>query len=261
MLGSRVNNLAFCTLAMTPRYCGLAARFAASVQEFMPGTMVVILTDHPLFFRGLENCISVPHRQQGIRHCFHDKRLVLEQTLRQFETAILVDADSRLTDPLPTAIDWLPGLTSGNTNAILAHGANRKDLSLQRILAYGATDLGVTLDEAYFVHESLLVVRRDRDRELEFLQRWGRLARYLELRGVYAGEGNAIGLAAAAVGWCPQRQGWDALKGAVEHCYASRSPEPKSWQHKLRRGLGFSYRWSRESLMALGDPRFYYGAP
>lgn len=92
-----------------------------------------------------------------------------------------------------------PGITAKIAwHNIVKHNKNQTQIQiLQRI-----TDkFDLDLKDVSFVHECLFAVTKDQGRELEFLDTWERIAAYCELNKFYRGEGHAIGLAAAKIGW------------------------------------------------------------
>ena len=64
-----------------------------------------------------------------------------------------------------------------------------------------ADKLDLDINKVKWIGESLFIVSKDNGKEQEFIDIWGKLASYLELRGMHGGEGNIMGLAAAKVGW------------------------------------------------------------
>ena len=72
------------------------------------------------------------------------------------------------------------------------------------------------LRKAPWCHETRMAVTKD-GRETSFFSAWGHAAEFLQARGVYSGEGDVVGLAAAIAGW---RVDYEALAGvasAIRH--------------------------------------------
>ncbi len=245
----------FCTLALGAKYRNLTKQLASNLETHSPGAALVILTDEPSDFNSNNNILAYKYRQQGILMCFHDRRLVIEKALTQFRTAIHIDADTKIVDNIPD-IDWFPGII-GRTENLLQHIENFSPERLKAIKNI-ASKLEIPLENANYVGESLYMVGKDEGREKEFVKYWGLIGRYLELQGIHGGDGNAIGLAAAKVGWTVKSDGWLKLKKVAKHLDASYEPTPETKLDNLKRRLGYHYRLNRARLMALKDFNFYY---
>jgi TusA-related sulfurtransferase len=186
----------FCTLALGKKYHTLALELAKDIKKYSPGTTFLILTDRPDRFKNIDNVIAFKHQPESIKF-YHDKRFVIEKAMSLFNTCIFLDADMRILAPVSSNLEWLPGITARTGSHIIKHN-QRKNKELE-IIHKISNKLGLELDRVKFVHEFLFVVTRDRGNELEFLKQWETIGRYFEVNGIYAGEGNAIGLAAAKV--------------------------------------------------------------
>lgn len=210
----------FCTLALGRSYRALALELAKDLERFSPSTPLVILTDDPADFQRQTNVLAFPHRQQSVG-CYHDKRFVFRQALSLFPSCIWIDADMRILQPIPETLDWVvqPGITArvcesmGKKYAKVALGtASAETRKEYQITQTAAQTLGLTLEDetVQFVYEYLFCLTQDQGREQEFLRVWDGLAPLYERRGIFAGEGNAIGLAAAKAG-LPVR--WNTMEG------------------------------------------------
>lgn len=221
----------FCTLAIHPQYRKRARLLCADVAP----APIVVLTDEPPDFADL--------RVRAIRHeptgpmaidylqrlaptgnnrgaaAYHDKRFALQAALEDFDTAIFLDADSRV-GPLPR----LDGFPAGIAVVPLVRKSVAEHLETcgsWRLPAFVALareltgDVGV-LDRARWCHETPLAVTRD-GREQAFFSTWGRAADLFQRQGVFSGEGGVIGLAAAAVGWDVDYDALSALDRAIQH--------------------------------------------
>lgn len=187
----------FCTLALGKKYRSLAQLLAKDLAHHSPHTPLVILTDKVSWFQGFSNVLAFEHRQQGVK-CYHDKRFVIKRALSQFKTCIFVDADMRVTGEVPVHFNWKPGITARTGCGITKHNQTRsKDLS---VISNIAKKWNLSLETVSYVNEFLFTVSRDEGKEIEFLKNWDAIAPYFEVHGVYDGEGNAIGLAAAKAG-------------------------------------------------------------
>lgn len=211
----------FCTLALGTKYCGLALLLAKDIEKYSPHTSFVVLTDHPDDFSKQSNVLAFKHRQQAVK-CYHDKRFVIEKSLSMFNSCIFIDADMRILAPVvPQEMKWLqlPGITARGCDSmpkkyatVLAGTANAKLGKEFQVTQKAAKKLNLQLEseEVKFVYEYLFAVTKHSGREIEFLRQWEKIAPYYEFNGVYDGEGNAIGLAAAKAG-LPVR--WSAMEG------------------------------------------------
>lgn len=265
-------DFAFCTLALGQKYHQLTQTLAQEIQQYSPGTYFVVLTDNPQFFGNNSNVLAFKHHQRGILKCYHDRRFVLEKALSKFRVAIHIDSDSTILGEIPD-IEWLPGLTSGAYRNILEHSQNQINPHRKQLIQNLGQKLGVSLENANHVEESLFVIARDNGKEIEFIKQWDKIGRYLEMNGVHEGDGNAIGLAAAKVGWKIQETGWHTLKKVVEHRGITWNKAPTKnessssnqnsrivshfWDRQKQR-IGYHYRLNRDRLIGLTDINFYY---
>ncbi|MGB3514636.1 MAG: hypothetical protein WBA93_36590 [Microcoleaceae cyanobacterium] len=251
----------FCTLALGQRYRDITKELAKDLETNSPGISLVIYTEKPNDFSNYKNVITFEHHQQGILHCYNDKRLLVTKAISLFEVAIYIDADTRILESLPKDIEWKPGLTGRQKN-LVEHVSKYRSHSLP-ILQKLADKLNIS-DELFnnssWIGEALFILARDNGKEIEFLKTWGKMSRYAELKGMHAGEGSLMGLAAAKVGWVinSDSQGWQKLSQISQHWDASRSkPKPTFW-NKLQKRIGYHYRLNKTRIMALRDFQFYY---
>ena len=204
----------FCTLAIHAPYRSRARRLCAET----PHLSWRVLTDAP------EDFASLPVR--AVRHAptgpmavdyleripptgggngaaaYHDKRFALLCGLEDFDTAIFVDADSRIgaLPPLgafPPGLAVLPVVRKSVAEHLETCGPWRIPAFFD--LARHLTGDTAILDSARWCHETCIAVTKD-GRESAFFDAWGRAAAFLQARGVYSGEGGVLGLAAAYAG-------------------------------------------------------------
>jgi hypothetical protein len=150
---------------------------------------------------------------------YHDKRFPLLAALREFDTAIFVDADSRIgllprLPVFPAGLAVLPVVRRSVAEHLETCGPWRLPAFTE--LARDLTGDSGVLRSAPWCHETCIAVTRDGN-ESRFFEAWGRGAAFLQDRGVYSGEGGVIGLAAACAGWTAD---YDALAGIapwIEH--------------------------------------------
>ena len=147
---------------------------------------------------------------------YHDKRFALRAALENFDTAIYLDADSRIAalPPLgvfPSGLAVLPVVQKSIAEHLETCGSWRLPVFVE--LAQHLTGDAGILQAARWCHETCVAVTRD-GRESRFFEAWSVGADFLQSRGVYSGEGGVIGLAAAY-------SGWDVDYGALTRIAAS----------------------------------------
>ena len=247
----------FCALALGEKYRILAKELARDLEKNAPGRTFIIGTDRPSDFKEYNNVSAYKQYQQGILHCYHDKRFPIAKSLETFSTAILVDADTKFLGKIPNAIDLVTGI-NGCHEELIPHVKKYTPERLSRLEKI-ATKLNINLENTQFIGESLLIVSRDEGKEKEFIKEWGEIGRYLELRGIYSGEGNIIGIAAARVGWDVARSpGWETINRVRKHIDASYQATQKTAWQLLKRKLGYHYRLNKTRVIALKNFNFYY---
>jgi hypothetical protein len=250
------NNYCFCTLALGKRYRDMAGELACDIEKHAPGIKFVVLTDKPADLAGYGNVLAFKHSQQGIFSCYNDKRFVIEKALSLFNTAIHIDADSKVIAGVPSDLEFLPGI-SGCSEGIITHLKKTRPERLPRYEKVAAK-IGVSIESAQWIGESLWIITKDAGKENEFIRHWNKITSYLELHGINDGEGNVMGLAAAKAGWQARSEEWQKLKGAVTHQDASDIPYKRSFLDKQVRRIRYHWRLNKARLLALKDFNFYY---
>jgi hypothetical protein len=221
----------FCTLAIHAPYRQRARRLCAGATS-VPW---VVLTDEPADFADLPvrairhaptGPMAVDYRERlsptgdgrGAA-AYHDKRVAVRAALEDFETAIFLDADSRLgalppLGPFPRGLSVLPVVRASIDTHLETCGSWRRPafLDLARDL-FGHDDV---LRTARWCHETCYAVTRDGN-EGRFFDAWGRAANFLQSRDVFSGEGGVMGLAAAYAGWPTDYEALGALEGVLQH--------------------------------------------
>jgi len=246
----------FSTLALGQRYRSMARDLAGDIETYFPGIALVVFTDKTLDFKGQPNVISFKHRQQGIQHCYNDKRFLLEKSLSLFPSAVHLDADTRIFTGVSGPIELNPGIT-GRSENLIEHVKKYRPENLEDITRV-ASKLEIDVESARWIGESLFIVTRDQGKEAEFFRLWGLIGRYLELKGMHSGEGNVMGLAAAKIGWeIEKTETWQSLVDIKKHLDASHQRNLNSLE-KLQRRIAYHYRLNREKIQALRDFDFYY---
>lgn len=224
-------NACFCTLAIHPPY----RRRAQLLVGDAPAMPWIVLTDEPNDFVDLpvRAIRHVPTGPMAIdfqtrlpptgggrgRPAYHDKRFALQAALKEFDTAIFVDADTRFSS-LPRLPRFRSGiavdkaLRSSIADHLSRWGQTRKP-GFEK-LAVELTGDAKTIDSARWCSEALFAVTRDGN-EPKFFEAWGRGAKFLQDLDIYTGEGGVIGLAAHCAGWTVNYSTISKLVAATKH--------------------------------------------
>lgn len=200
-------NYCFCSLALGEKYCHAAKDLAQDLEVAFPNVWILILTDHPSFFKNLKNVLIKKHRQQGILYARHDKRCVIDCALKKFDSAIFIDSDSRFRwKDVDIKMEWHKGVNVGCTFFSLNHMLKNKEFDDQILVYKDAIEswLGVDFNKAKFFDTRLFIITKDSEKEKLFLKTWQRLEFFLFSKKISVGDGFIQGLAATKVGWEPQ---------------------------------------------------------
>jgi hypothetical protein len=223
--------IGFCTLAVHAPY---RERARLLCHDLEAGAFVV-LTDEPDDFSDLpvRAVLHVPTgpmaadylqrlaptgNNQGAA-AYHDKRFALQAALQEFDTAIFLDADSRLSalppiGAFPPGLAVIPVVRKSIADHLAACGAWR----LPAFIAL-ARELSLDVDAlhaARWCHETCYAVTKD-GHEDRFFAAWAHAADVLQGQGVYSGEGGVMGLAAAYAGWTVDYDTLLPLVPVVQH--------------------------------------------
>ena len=225
-------SICYCTLAIHAPYRRRARQLIA---DLSPAPWVV-LTDDPDDFadlpvRAIRHEPTGPMAKDYVERlpptgnnrggaAYHDKRFALQAALRDFDTAIFLDADVRIpqapapSGPLPPGLAVLPGARESLATVLELRGQWRAPVfaDLARALI-GDTAI---LQSAYWISEWCYAVTRD-GREVRFFEAWDRAAAFMQGRHVFSGEGGVMGLIAAYAGWEPHPSGLAWLAPFIQH--------------------------------------------
>ncbi|MEL6355003.1 MAG: hypothetical protein AAFR58_25155 [Cyanobacteria bacterium J06627_28] len=248
----------FACLALGQKYRRLAKQLAADFGRFAPDYHLLMGTDVPSDFAELSNVEAFLLKSRGILHCYHDKRFLIERGLAQFQTVILTDADSRLTGQIFLDDEAEPGVYGIFTSNVVKH-SQRYNPARLKFFRRLAKKLDFDLEQATFVGESLFAVCAPPPQANAFLENWDKMARYLELNGVHAGEGNVIGMAALKAELPIRSAEWLEQIGKVcEHMDASQEKKTVGFFQRLQKRVRYHLRLNQARFFALGDFRFFY---
>jgi hypothetical protein len=150
---------------------------------------------------------------------YHDKRFAIRAALRDFDTAVFFDADSRvpglpLAPAYPAGLAVVPVVRKSIAEHLETCGSWRRPAF--EVLA---RDLGgdiQILETARWCHETCYAVTRDGNED-RFFRAWARAAELMQRQGVFSGEGGVMGLAAASAGWTTDYDVLAPLVPFVEH--------------------------------------------
>jgi hypothetical protein len=224
-------NACFCTLAIHAPYRQRAKLLFADA----PQLSWIVFTDEPEDFAGLP-VRAIRHSPTGPmaedfltklkwtasgrgRPAYHDKRFVLQATLEEFDTAIFVDADSRMS-PVPKLPTFSPGIAAVKevyaslVEHLSRYGSDRLPAFEQ--LAVHLTGSAEVLKSARWCSEALFAVTKDGN-ESKFFEAWERGAEVLHSQNVFTGEGGVIGLAALYAGWTVNYNTLNKLAASIHH--------------------------------------------
>jgi hypothetical protein len=223
--------VSFCTLAIHAPYRRRARRLCADA----PDLPWIVLTDEPDEFadlpvRAIRHSPTGPMAIDYLKHlpptgegrgaaAYHDKRFALKAALEDSDTAIYVDADSRIASlprlgVFPPGISVLPVVRKSVAEHLDTVGSWR--LPVFAAWARGLTGNTDLLDQAKWCHETFVAITKD-EREPRFFEAWGWGAEFLLARGVYSGEGGVIGIAAAYAGWNVNYDALSRIAKVVHH--------------------------------------------
>lgn len=221
----------FCTLAIHGPYRQRARLLCADLAP-LP---LVVLTDEPADFVDLP-VHAIRHESTGPMAAdylerlaptgnsrgtaaYHDKRFAVQAALNDFDTAIFLDADSRIIGVPPVA-HFRPGLAVIPVvqRSIAAHLETCGSWRLPAFEELARDLVGTTevLLAARWCHETCFAVTKDGS-ENRFFSAWGRAAAVLQKLEVFSGEGGAMGLAAACAGWTVDFEVLIPLAALIEH--------------------------------------------
>ena len=221
----------FCTLAIHAPYRRRARLLCADA----PTVPWLVLTDEPDDFKDLpvRTIRHVPTGPMAVDYlarlpltgegrgaaAYHDKRFALLAALEDFDTAIYVDADSRVgalpkLGVFPSGLAVLPLVRKSVAEHLDTCGSWRMPdfVELAQHLN-GADDI---MQSARWCHETIVAVTKD-GRESDFFAAWSAGAEFLQSRDVFSGEGGVIGLAAAHAGWNVDYDFLTDIAASIQH--------------------------------------------
>jgi hypothetical protein len=150
---------------------------------------------------------------------YHDKRFVLQGALQEFDTAVFVDADTRVTRRLRIPA-FKPGIAVVKVvrASIIDHLSRWGPERLPAFEDLASKLIGdvEALKSARWCSEALFAVTKDGN-ESRFFEGWARGAEILHSQNLFSGEGGVIGLAAEYAGWTVDYDSLDRLAASTKH--------------------------------------------
>jgi hypothetical protein len=224
-------SICFCTLAIHAPY-RMRARMLC---RDLTGEPLVVVTDEPADFADLPVRVIrhhatgpmaidylrrlAPARDGDGAPAYHDKRFALQAALEDFETAIFLDADSRLHAPprveaFPPGLAVLPDIRESIAEHLETYGSWRRPAFMQ--LARDLMGDAEALKSAPWCQETFYAVTKD-ENEARFFWAWEQAVGSLQRQGIHSGEGGVMGLAAAYAGWKVDYEALAPLAHLVQH--------------------------------------------
>lgn len=230
-LQGRRASVCFCTLAIHGPY----RKRARLLFEDVPQVPWVVLTDEPGEFvdlpvrairhvptgpMAIDFVTKLPPMGSGLGEpAYHDKRFALLAALEEFETAIFVDADTRVR-ALPRLPNFRPGIAVvKELNASIAEHLSRWGSQRRPAFEKLAVDLtgdADVINSARWCSEALFAITKDGN-EGKFFETWERGAEFLKRQGLLSGEGGVIGLSAVCAGWTVDYETMGKLARKMRH--------------------------------------------
>ncbi|NES25291.1 MAG: hypothetical protein F6K41_41930 [Symploca sp. SIO3E6] len=204
------DRICLCSAAFGFKYRQLAKLLAQDLSEHNPLLSLVLYTDNPSDFRHLPNVDSYLHTGQFILP-YNERRFAIGKALERYPACIYLDCDVRITAPITLDFDILPGITARSCAsyqkryAKLFNGIDKKHKELHklRVAQKMARKVGLDIrdERLMWVNEFLFIVARDGGKEHQFLELWGKLAKFGSLRHLHKGPCHPIGIAALKTGF------------------------------------------------------------
>lgn len=225
------SSIGFCTLAIHAPYRQRARLLCADLAP----APVVVLTDEPANFADLP-VRAIPHSPTGPMAvdylerldptgggrgaaAYHDKRFAVQAALEHFDTAIFLDADSRVGalppfDAFPPGLAVVPFVRRSIAEHLATCGSWR--LPAFEEIARDLMGRPAALHDARWCHETFYAVTKDGNED-HFFRAWERAADLLRRAGVFSGEGGVMGLAAASAGWTIDYERLASIEPLIHH--------------------------------------------
>ncbi|MEL4894615.1 hypothetical protein, partial [Crocosphaera sp. Alani8] len=249
----------FCTLAFGDPYRLAAKHLAQQLQKCDIDLFVV--TDEPQYFKDLPKVNAVKLHRTSILYAYNDKRFALENALKHYECAVLVDADSEIIGDIPQVLEIPPGMYANTSCKSLEENLKKHHPKNYGSFQLLAQKLKIDLSQTQWICENLIIIRRSSDQEWKFLDTWELADRWLGIRQVFQGDHSYIGVAAAVAGWqVDNHPEFSRIKEIIKNQgrrhigFTGKVWQPKS---KIFRKMGFYWRWLQAFLRTFLEPKKY----
>ncbi|MGD1714623.1 hypothetical protein [Dapis sp. BLCC M172] len=198
----------FGTLAVGKEYQSLALLLAKDLEIYAPETKLVIVTNNPKYFNKQCNVLAYKYQGNSVK-IYNDKRLVIEKALSMYNTCIFLDADIRIGQKVPADLEFPPGILAFSCWSLFKFMNRKNDQPnivnkeywlRQEIITKVSNYWQINLEKSKFVQDFAFIITKNEKYD-HFIKTWEIIAGYLELKGIYAGAGFIIGLAAAHTGF------------------------------------------------------------
>lgn len=217
-----MKNFAFCTITYGDKYIGFGNSLIKQINDM--GYHIFVLTNNISHYAQTE--ILTPIQYEKEYFSFHEKRIVMQECLKHYETAIFLDADVHIqgVDNLDIFQDIDPGLhifanfgdisltflnddisvcnIKGNRNT--KYG--KEGLDILNRLGYKYEKIFHEKSKGYLEHflEGRWIVKKDNGNEIKFFEIWDSLVDFCEeidiklnyMDSIGAGEGAIMSIAA-----------------------------------------------------------------
>ena len=219
-----MNNFAFCTITYGEKYVILGDALIDMVTS-LGGHIFVMTNDLNHYDNVNENVTLIEYPKTYFS--FHEKKTVMKECLKEYETAIFLDADVIIKNEL-ASLDFLNNIQKGihifatfgnikntflNNDVNVCHDLNSRNTKYgpesEKFLnengyEYKKIYNGVNLDYLEHFLEGKWIIKKDNGLEDKFFEIWDKIAEFCEhmdkelgyLNSIGAGEGAAMSIAA-----------------------------------------------------------------
>ena len=112
--------MCFCTTAFGKKYVSLAKLLADDLYKFAPEHDFIILTAEPEEFKEWSNVKAIKHWCRGVLP-YNERRFPIQYALSISNSVMYLDADVRICSPVPTELNFHPGLTARSCGSMEKH--------------------------------------------------------------------------------------------------------------------------------------------
>jgi len=216
-----MKNFAFCTLTYGEKYVNFGDSLIKQLNDM--GYHVFVLTNDMNHYTETELLTPIEYKKEYFS--FHEKRIIVQECLKHYDTAIFLDADVYLkdVDNLDIFESAEPGLHIFSNFGTIGDSFMNNDIPMCQKKGYRNTKYGLRgaelleklgiepkrmIDNKLSYHEHFLegrwMIKKDNDKEKRFFEIWDSLVDFCEqidielnyLDSIGAGEGSIMSLSA-----------------------------------------------------------------